>query len=129
MLSSTRVLDMSSAPCPPRKKTCEMLGQGVQWIEMCIADLEDFAANIKATNLWPPGSSGAHLILMECTPADDLDETMTARLWIDVHMFCLCPGKERTAAQWKKLFTTANFKLIAVTETRSAMKVIEAAGI
>jgi hypothetical protein len=66
---------------------------------------------------------------MECTPADNLDENMAARVWLDVHMLALCPGKERTKAQWNKIFAAAGFKLIGITETRSPMKVIMAKGI
>ena len=66
---------------------------------------------------------------MECTPAESLAEALSARLWIDVHMLALCDGKERTAKQWKTVFSTVGFKLIGVTETRSPMKVVEAVGI
>ena len=75
------------------------------------------------------GKSGAKIAIMECTPADDLEEKMAARVWLDVHMLALCPGKERTLAQWHKLFAAAGFKLTGITETRSPMKVIEATGI
>ena len=64
--------------------------------------------------------------MMECTPAEALAETSSARVWLDVHMLTLCDGKERTAEQLKTLFAVAGFKLIAVTETRSPMKAIEA---
>ena len=76
-----------------------------------------------------PGNSGAHLVLLECTPAEGVQETMSARVWIDIHMLVLVDGKERTASQWKTLFSAVGFKLISVTETRSAMKVIEAISI
>ncbi len=66
---------------------------------------------------------------MECTPADGIQETLSARVWMDIHMLVLNGGAERTAAQWKTLFSATGFKLIGVTETRSALKVIEAAGV
>jgi len=66
---------------------------------------------------------------MECTPGEGFAETFSARVFVDVHMLATCDGKERTAEQWKTLFSAVGFKLVGVTETRSPMRVVEAVGI
>jgi len=57
------------------------------------------------------------------------DERPSYAALADLNMLVLLPGRERTAKQYGKLFEAAGLRLDRVTETASAIQIIEASAV
>jgi len=69
-------------------------------------------------------SKGGRVILVEAVMIETGEPHFSK--WMDIEMFMMPGGRERTATQFKQLFQAAGFELTKVVQTKSPMCVIEA---
>lgn len=72
------------------------------------------------------GTSNATLAVLELVPSDGVKEVVEGRLYMDVQMYLLCDGRERSKIQWEKLLDASGFKLNTLTPTRGSLQIVEA---
>ncbi len=89
-----------------------------------IHDWNDEKATIILRNCARAGIGKTRVILMESVVAPG-NEPHFAK-WLDIEMLLLPGGKERTEAEFAKLFEGAGFKLTRVVPTKGALFVVEA---
>jgi len=89
-----------------------------------IHDWDDEKATVILKNCARAGRGKTRVILMESVLVPG-NEPHFAK-WLDLEMLLLAGGKERTEAEFSKLFEGAGFKLTRVVPTKGALSVVEA---
>jgi predicted transcriptional regulator len=89
-----------------------------------IHDWNDEKATTILRNCGRAGIGKTRVILMESVVAPG-NEPHFAK-WLDIEMLLLPGGKERTEAEFAKLFEGAGFKLTRIVPTKGALSVVEA---
>ena len=70
--------------------------------------------------------NGRVILIQRVLPEDEFPSYAALA---DLNMLVLLPGRERTAKQYGKLFEAAGLRLDRVTETASAIQIIEASAV
>jgi C-methyltransferase len=93
-------------------------GYFMKWI---LHDWSDAQAARILDNVRRAARSGARLIVAEMV----LETSNTTANLLDVAMLALTGGRERTASEYRKLFSTAGFELVRVHPTASPFSLLE----
>jgi len=89
-----------------------------------IHDWDDDKAGVILSNIHKQLKSGGKVILIEAVIAPG-NEPHFAK-WIDIEMFMMPGGRERTEAEFAELFRNNGFKLSKVVPTKSPLSAVEA---
>ncbi len=89
-----------------------------------IHDWNDAKAGLILDNLRRAMPAGARLLLVEYVVPDGGNAASFAK-WLDLHMMVATDGRERTAAEYRRLFANHGFRLTRVVPTATDISVVE----
>jgi hypothetical protein len=90
-----------------------------------IHDWNDAKAGLILDNLRRAMPAGSRLLLIEYVVPEGGDGASFAK-WLDLHMMVATDGRERTEAEYRRLFANHGFRLTRVVPTTTDISVVEA---